>query len=224
MMLMRQILGRVLVFAKWPAPGAAKTRLAGALGAEGAADLARAFLLDVAVTVDGLPAERVLAYAPRGSREGFRRLLGRGWRLRLQRGDDLGERLAAALAALDSRPTVIIGTDSPWLTAAHLHGAFAALRLADVALGPCRDGGYYLIAVREPAAARGLFRGVRWSTEHALADQAAAARREGLTWDLLPEGYDVDTPDDLARLAHELKALPPEAMAHTREALRAAYR
>ena len=206
---------RIIVFAKWPVPGAVKTRLGATIGLQRAADLARAFLLDVTATANRLPVEHILAYSPRGTREQFRALLPPGWSLRLQRGADLGERLANAMAHRPDGRTLILGTDSPWLTETDLSAAFSALNAADVVLGPCRDGGFYLIGFRSDAPPA-LFSGVRWSTEYALADQTAAAERLGRSVRLLPEGYDIDTEADLKRLEGDLASLPAGMLVATR--------
>jgi len=214
---------RLVVFAKTPRPGHVKTRLCPPLSAGQAAGLCRAFLLDVLELCDGLPdCERVLAYAPRGTRAEMAALAGVGWRLTLQQGQDLGERLAnafeEALAAAPRR-VLIIGTDSPHLSANTLRAADTALSEADVVLGPCADGGFYLIGLRRWQP--GLLDGVRWSTEHALRDTLACAAGLGLSCHLLEESYDVDDFASLMRLADHVHGSPASRLRHTRQALAA---
>src|SRR5438067_9025943 len=89
---------RLIVMAKHPMPGRVKTRLAAAIGAAAAAALSRAFIRDLATRLAALPYAVTWAYSPRGAP--FRAVLGTlpaGWRCRLQRGQDLGERMANAI-------------------------------------------------------------------------------------------------------------------------------
>ena len=68
-------------------------------------------------------------------------------------------------------------------------------------LGPAEDGGYYLIALRPEAVRPRLFEGIAWSTDQVLAATLDRCRELGLRVELLPEASDVDTPEDLRRLA-----------------------
>jgi rSAM/selenodomain-associated transferase 1 len=94
----------------------------------------------------------------------------------------LGERMARAMAAQPPGPVVLTGSDIPGIGAAHVARAFRALAGHDAVFGPAEDGGYWLVGVRDRALLRGLFHGVRWSTEHALADTLVnlAGRRVAL--------------------------------------------
>lgn len=90
-----------------------------------------------------------------------------------QGGGDLGHRMGRLFAILPPGACVIVGSDVPALDAGHVGAAFESLRGHDVAFGPARDGGYWLIAARAWFRRPGLFDNVRWSSEHALADTAA---------------------------------------------------
>jgi rSAM/selenodomain-associated transferase 1 len=131
--------------------------------------------------------------------------VGPGWTLALQEGRTLGERLAQATAAAfagGARRVIVIGTDSPWLSAQDLQRACDALSQAEVALGPTEDGGYYLIGLARPSPM--LFDGISWSGPRVCAETLQRAKRAGLRVHLLPKGYDVDHPEDVQRwLAHE---------------------
>jgi len=212
----------LVVFAKRPRPGEVKTRLCPPLTLEQAADLAAAFLHDTLLIGEHLAGwERVLAYAPWGARR-VMAALAPGWRLLVQRGADLGERLEDAVGGLFGRGidrVLVIGADSPQLPPERLGEAAAALERARVVLGPTEDGGYYLIGLRRWG--RGMLAGVRWGTEHALADTLARAERLGLRCELLEPSYDVDEIDDLRRLARDLTALPPTQAPNTRAAIAA---
>jgi len=212
----------LVVFAKRPGPGEVKTRLCPPLAPGQAAALAAAFLRDTVLIGEHLADwERVLAYAPWGARRAMAELAP-GWRLLVQRGVDLGARLEGAVGGVSPRGAdrvVVIGSDSPQLPPERLQEAAAVLEGADVVLGPTEDGGYYLIGLRRWQ--RGMFAGVRWSTEHALADTLARAKRLGLRCKLLEPSYDVDDIDGLRRLARDLATLPPVRAPNTRAVIAA---
>jgi rSAM/selenodomain-associated transferase 1 len=112
-----------------------------------------------------------------------------------QRGDDLGARMAHALAAAPSGPAILVGGDIPGITPGHIARAFHALGAADAVFGPARDGGYWLVGVCDKGLLRGLFRNVRWSSEYALADTIAnlpAGRRHALV-DMLEDVDDAES-------------------------------
>jgi rSAM/selenodomain-associated transferase 1 len=131
-----------------------------------------------------------------------------------QRGNGLGERLVNIFAdLLDAgfSKIVIMGSDSPTLPTAYVHEAFAALSdpRTDAVLGPCSDGGYYLVGAR--ALHVGLFENITWSTSAVLAETLAQARLHQLHVTLLPAWYDIDNGADLHKLAGELGRLDGNA-------------
>ncbi len=94
--------------------------------------------------------------------------------IRLPQGPgDLGDRMGRMFEVAPPGPVVIVGTDIPALSPAHVATAFRALGRYDVVAGPAEDGGYWLIGARRRPAMIDLFRNVRWSTPHALADTLA---------------------------------------------------
>jgi len=189
--------------AKHPAPGRVKTRLAAAIGAAAAVSLSRAFIRDLATRLAALPYAVTWAYWPRGAP--FRALLGVqpvGWRCCLQRGRDLGERMANAIRdelARGSWPVVVIGADVPHLPTGLLADAMGALASgSDLVLGPAIDGGYYLIGVKAPQPA--LFTELPWGSEAVFTATRRRARRLGLRTHVLSPTFDVDEGKDLDRL------------------------
>jgi rSAM/selenodomain-associated transferase 1 len=196
------------VFAKAPAAGAVKTRLARRTSPEWAARVAEAFVTDLVCRLADFPARRVLACAPPDGMSYFEGLATGRFALVPQGEGDLGRRLEAFLAAELARgaeAVVVLGTDSPTVPLEHIARAFDLLGRADVVLGPAADGGYYLLgcARRVPP----LFDGVEWGGPRVLLDTVARAGAAGLCLALLPPWYDVDTLDDWWALCGHLAAL-----------------
>jgi rSAM/selenodomain-associated transferase 1 len=185
----------VLVFAREPAPGRVKSRLAATLGPERAA-AAYAALLDHTLgeaTHSGLTLVLALADPPSALWERELELP-----LMRQRGADLGARMAAAFArcfAAGAERVVLVGSDCPGLAAAHLRQAAAALSEVPVVLGPAADGGYWLVAQRRPGLE--LFAGVPWSSAETLGATRTRLRGLGADWRELEALGDIDTEDDL---------------------------
>lgn len=195
------------VFLKRPSPGEVKTRLIPALGPEAAAALYRAMAEEtLRRTVPGRYARRIFFSPAEAAAEIAGWLPGE--RCTPQAGGGLGERMSRAFeetAADGARRTVLIGTDLPWITRERIDAARAALAPHDVALGPSADGGYYLVALREPQPA--LFEGIAWSTPNVYAATLARARGLGLSVLSLPEERDVDTVEDVRACWPALRGL-----------------
>lgn len=194
--------------AKVPGVAAVKSRLHPALGAATATTLYDCFLrdrLDALATVDGI--HRVIAFTPADAAHVMAALAPPGYALIAQHGGDLGARLDNLLSGLvrSGHPGAIaIDSDSPTLPMAYVAEGARVLerREADVVVGPCDDGGYYLIGVR--VAHPELFDAMPWSTERVLPLTLERARRLGLHVHQLPTWFDVDTEADLIRLRDTL--------------------
>jgi uncharacterized protein len=211
----------LIVVARQPVPGQAKTRLTPPLSAEQAAALYEGFLRDTLDLMRAVPdTRRVIAFRPRASRAYFAQLAP-GFELIPQRGEDLGARLDHALTSYlngGDEQVAVMNSDGPTLPREYLQQAFAALsERSDVVLGPSDDGGYYLIGLRKPAPR--LLREVRMSTPRVLADTLRLAREAKLRVALLPPWYDVDDQASLERLIAELRESAASLAPHTRSAL-----
>lgn len=193
----------LVLFTKPARPGRVKTRLIGDVTAEQAAELHGAFLADLTARLVQGDFDLLLAWeldpderVPAGPIAGVR-----------QEGEDLGERLHRALdeAARDHATVAALGSDHPHIPVGRVDAAFEDLEGgAPVVLGPAEDGGYYLVGVRSESLAPELFQGVPWSTGRVLEVTLDRCRELGLEPMLLPSGWDVDRPPDLARLARLL--------------------
>lgn len=213
--------GNILfVVAKQPAPGQTKTRLCPPLAAETAVQLYTCFLQDTLDLMRQVPdVRRVVAYLPADASDFFRRLAPDMEHV-LQQGASLGERLDHLLTAAltnGAERAVVIDSDSPTLPAPYVAAAFVMLDTTDVVLGPCRDGGYYLIGMKTPHSR--LLREVSMSTPSVLAETLALAAASGVQTALLPAWYDVDTVADLHELRRELATAGNGRAGHTRRFL-----
>ena len=193
----------VAILAKAPLPGFAKTRLAPALGADGAAAL-QARLIERAVeTARAADVGPITLWAaPDQDHPAFQTIAALfGVTLARQPDGDLGARMLAALAAAPGA-AIVIGTDCPALQPAHLHDAAGALAGGvDAVVVPVEDGGYALIGMREPQPA--LFADMPWSTAGVMAETRRRLTRLSLTWREPARLCDVDLPADVERLKRE---------------------
>ncbi len=195
----------LLVFTKPARPGRVKTRLIGELTAEEAAALHAAFRDDLCERLEGGNFQLELSWALDDGED----VPETPWPGSRQVGDDLGARLYNALAAAARRFEAVaaVGSDHPELAAETVDDAFRRLDAgADLVLGPVPDGGYFLIGLARDAVRRELFDGIAWSTDTVLAETLARAAQLGLATELLPQGQDIDRPDDLHELAGRLAA------------------
>ena len=200
----------ILLFVKYPEPGKVKTRLAATVGAAMAADIYRRL---VAAVLAGLPAEDelIVVFDPPEKRaqvaawlQGL--LAGRRADFVAQAAGDLGVRLERAFAEVFARgfgKVAVIGSDCIELTPAVFSETWEVLETRDAVLGPSTDGGYYLLALRQPCAA--LFNGIAWSTEAVRAQTLAQARAAGLGVHELAVLPDIDTEEDWRKAGEKLR-------------------
>lgn len=211
----------LLVFAKAPVEGEVKTRLEPLLGRGGALGLHRAFLDDA---IDRMM--RMRSYADPYLYVAAHAIDGYPVPTRSQRGGDLGERLATAFAELFEDGYLRIaamGIDSPTMPDSLVRDCFQLLQTRNLVLGPCDDGGYYLIGLKAPQPE--LFQGISWGSDEVLAQTLSRARDLGMSIALLPTLFDVDRPDDLRRLERALLLAPPgERPTHVQSFLQAKTR
>lgn len=193
----REGYGRWLVLmVKEPRLGRVKTRLAREIGSVPATRFYRTTARNM---IRRLARDRrwrmVLAVAPDTA------LASPAWpaelpRLAQGRGD-LGDRMQHVMDVLPPGPALIIGTDIPAIRPGHLARAFRLLGTNDAVFGAAGDGGYWLVGLKRMPRVRQIFRNVRWSTAHALADTQAnlAGRRVGRAAEI----SDVDGAEDYRR-------------------------
>ena len=185
----------LIVYAKRPLSGYAKTRLGKGIGMEQAAgvyarllytylaDLLQANLESTVIELSVALPEDVPYFS-----HAFPELV-----VCPQIDGGLGQRMAASTAhafALGAKSVILTGSDIPKLDSQIVRTAFQKLETTPIVLGPAADGGYYLIGTRAPNAA--LFEGIAWSTDRVLVETEARIRAQGLTAAYLPGLCDLD--------------------------------
>lgn len=163
----------LVIFARTPAFGVGKRRLAAGIGELATLRFQRFMLADLQRRLGQDRRWRTwLALTPDRNSRGRPDALPQG-------NGDLGQRLRALLETLPPGPVVIVGSDTPGIGPTDIADAFRALGAADAVFGPAMDGGYWLIGLKRAPRRLDPFDGVRWSTAHALADTLAnlAGRR-----------------------------------------------
>jgi rSAM/selenodomain-associated transferase 1 len=191
----------VAILARAPVAGFAKTRLIPVLGAERAACLAARLIERAAQTASRAALGPVTLWgAPDASHPLFAELAGRFFLgLARQSEGDLGARMLHPITAANG-PALVIGTDCPVITSAHLCKAADVLRRGlDVVIFPAEDGGYGLIGMRAPCP--GVFAGVDWGTARVLGQTRRRLQELGLAWEEPVPVWDLDRAEDLERLA-----------------------
>jgi uncharacterized protein len=203
---------RVLaIMTKAPRAGRVKTRLAAVYTPEAIVALYRALVEDT-IDLARFGGVRAVAVCPAGDEAEVAQWLSSDVDVLPQRGEGLAAGLASTFEQLCSPPgrrVIAFNADSPHLPAVVLESAFAALANDDLVVGPCDDGGYYLVGATRPHA--GLFDATAMGGDSACSVLLAQASRLGLRTSLVAEHYDIDLPTDVVRLAGDLASEPQRA-------------
>ena len=187
----------LITFFKNAEAGKVKTRLAATLGNEKALLIYNALVIHTIAIAENVDADRFVFYSSHIT-------VNDEWEdktffKRLQKGNDLGERMCNAFDSLFSEgynSICIIGSDCPALTTEIIDKGFNASGNTDVVIGPAKDGGYYLMGLKKINT--DLFRNILWSTTNVLSQTLDVCARMDLSVHLLEELSDVDVEDDLA--------------------------
>jgi len=190
---------RLVIFAKVPQMGRVKTRLARELGAVAATQWYRNSCARVMSRLAHDPRwSTLLAVSPDSAAEAralWPQIWPPGVPRRPQGSGDLGHRMGRIFRTLPPGPVVLVGSDIPDITPAHIALAFKALGSHDAVIGPSADGGYWLIGFKRVKPVGAVFEGVRWSSPHALADTLKNLHGSSIAF--LPILHDVDEAEDL---------------------------
>jgi len=192
----------LLVFAKAPIAGHAKTRLIPKLGPQGAADLHEQLLnhtLNNVIDADSWDTQLWCATDPEQT---FFKQCAERYNIPLfqQQGADLGERMYHALAIVLSnyKSAVLIGTDCPLLDQEKIAAVFEDLTDDSLVITPAEDGGYVLIGASR--IEKEIFAKVDWGTSNVMSQTLRNIKQINCDAKLHPQLWDVDLPEDLVRL------------------------
>lgn len=204
---------RVLVImAKAPKPGAVKTRLAPGLSPDTVTDFYCCLLDDTLALARSLSDVEVAIMCPSPDVDELKQLAGNETSIVAQRGEGLAAGLTSVFAHFAEsgrRRTIAFNSDSPHLPRSVLETAFETLAAHDLVVGPTHDGGYYLVGAK--ASHPALFANDAMGTSSALEKLLSHARTLELSVGFAVPSYDIDVPDDLTRLAEELRLAPARA-------------
>jgi rSAM/selenodomain-associated transferase 1 len=212
----------VVIFSKPPVPGHVKTRLIPTLGTENAAKLHHRLLRHTLRVVCRSVYPRSLWIAGELAHPDLLDASHEfGIGLRRQEGADLGARMKHAMQTVlaHAEATAIVGTDCPVLQEHHFDQVFGALSSgSEVAVIPAEDGGYVLIAAssgqpeRRGVVLDALFDNMPWSTDQVMARTRERLLQIDARWFELPSLWDIDRPEDVARLEALLRENEPPAL------------
>jgi rSAM/selenodomain-associated transferase 1 len=212
---------RFILFTRFPVPGRTKTRLIPQLGPDRAAELQRAMAADIVEQLGAVPGEREV-YFEGGTEEDLRDWLGPDLAYTPQEGIDLGLRMRQAFKNAFEQgagKVLIVGSDCPAFDETVLTIAVNELESQAAVLGPAADGGYYLIGFRHDGFQPEVFTGPAWGGTEVLNTTCRILEEQGCMYSLLHETADIDTFEDLQRLAGQadLKERAPRTFAFIEE-------
>jgi rSAM/selenodomain-associated transferase 1 len=201
----------LIIFARVPRIGTVKKRLAESIGEDKALYYYKILFKHAISVASGVNAVKFLYFS-----ENNRQLPESSYIrehkdifIRTQHGDSLGERMENAINETFSEGferVLLIGTDVPHINTEIINKAFSALNKNNLAVGPCKDGGYYLIGIkRDTSLWKNLFKDIPWGTKDVLGLTLEKAKALNISCILLEPLFDVDTENDLKKW---LKAAP----------------
>jgi hypothetical protein len=193
----------VIVFIKSPEKGRVKTRLAKGVGDTAALELYRCFVMDVLDMVRSTPWALRVYYYPENAFDPIRTWLGDDLDFSPQRGASLGDKMKNALAdtfAAGYERAVLIGSDLPDLPSSIVDKAFKGLAQCSAAIGPSRDGGYYLIGFTAKGFTPQVFHDLPWGSDQVLDLTLNRFKDHHVSHHTLPVWQDIDTQEDLGFL------------------------
>lgn len=190
----------VLFFVKYPEKGQVKSRLSTEFDETLTVELYKKFVHDLLAMLNKTDFTTVICYHPKSTLDKFTMWLGSHYYYLPQKGENLGQRMKNSFIdafANNFERAIIIGSDSPDLPLDYINQAFSSLKNHDVVIGPCSDGGYYLIGFTQNTFLPNAFEEINWSTETVFSETMNTLSNNGLKIRILPKWSDVDTLSDL---------------------------
>ncbi len=189
----------LIIFLKAPIPGLVKTRLSTEFGDIEACNIYKKLAENILNSAQKSQNDITLYYYPAHGEKIITEWLGKKNKMRLQEGDDLGDRMKNAFVdalRIGIEKIVLIGTDIPDLDEKTLNKAYKKLDNHDCVIGPSLDGGYYLIGFTKTGFCEDVFNNISWGTDSVLKDTLSVLDMTKLKVALLELKNDIDTPDD----------------------------
>lgn len=195
----------VAVFAKNPALGRVKTRLAKTVGEQNALEVYLFLLKNILDEAKKTEADRYIFYDKDPVSPFFKQYKNR-FNLIVQNGEDLGSRMVNCFEKLFSvhQKVVIVGSDIPYLNKEIIQSAFDGINAHQVAVGPTIDGGYYLIGFTKKAFSPDFFYQIKWGTSEVFEKTINKIKKVWYNPLILPMLQDIDTEEDLKILKEGL--------------------
>ncbi len=204
----------LIIFVKAPLPGTVKTRLQKDLGRDETIRVYKSFITEITSQYAGMRGfDRLLGCAPAKDHEFLKEIAEKNKMKTFdQRGSDLGKKIVNAFRDYFKKGytrVILIGSDSPTIPKEFIRKAFRALEKNDFVVGPCCDGGMYLVGARKKIESR-LFQNIPWDTSDVLNMVLEKLYRYKIQFSMLPFWYDVDNIDDFKFLKLHLRYLKKE--------------
>jgi uncharacterized protein len=211
----------ILVFVRAPEKGKVKTRLANVIGNDAAFRLYMSFVEDELDMLRTLFFDVIICFHPHTERESVENWLNHDFDLMAQHGDNLGQRMDNAFEEVFSRgyqQALLIGSDLPNLPSSIILDAFDHLIHYDSVIGPCEDGGYYLIGFCANTYYREIFMHIDWGSVRVCEQTLSWFHKKSLNYQTLTKWRDIDDHEDLLWLKKSLDKDPNTAK-HTHNCL-----
>lgn len=193
----------LLFFVKYPKKGTVKSRLSDIIDDKIVLTLYKKFVEDILDMLKKTDYSVIICFYPKDSINNFKKWLGNDYIYIPQTGNNLGERLKNCFIKgfdLGYNKLTVIGSDSPDLPLNIILESFKNLNNNDSVIGPCRDGGYYLIGFNENSFLPEVFDKIPWSTSEVFKKSINILNKSNYRVHILPRWYDIDTTDDLLYL------------------------
>lgn len=215
----------IVLFLRVPEKGRIKTRLSKFLDKGFVLRLYKAFILDLLETVSDFQ-HLFLFFWPPEKKENLKRWLGTKYQFQHQQGTDIGQKMSHAFESIFSKGferIILMGTDIPEIDKALINDAVNALDGNDAVIGPCEDGGYYLIGMNSKVFSDSIFKGIEWSGPEVLSETTLVFQQRNIQYQMLKTLNDIDTIQDFEALkqkawennsigSHTLRILDPYAI------------
>jgi rSAM/selenodomain-associated transferase 1 len=206
------LLAILLIFIRLPRKGKVKTRLAQSIGEQNATEFYQICVKSIFREIGKLPEniEKYIFFSEQPDKGEKRFLESNGFRHSVQKGEGLGQRLENALNTVfkeGAQKTIVVASDVPDLSAQIINEAIEALDQNDIVIGPCFDGGYYLLGMKKMH--HKLFSNISWSTNQVYTQTLDSAKKDKLSLHQLQTLIDIDTGMDLRTWSKTDKDLQP---------------